>query len=65
MYNYTRKPAVETLGSWSEEAKLLFDKIGKNVAEITGDICSGQYFKQKISIAIHKRNASMVTMGTI
>lgn len=62
-YNFV-VPAVETMGTWSSEAKLLFNRIGKMMEEVHGDIRLGNYFKQRISIAIQKGNAASV-MGTI
>ena len=62
-YNFV-VPAVETMGTWSSEAKLLFNRIGKMMEEVHGDIRLGNYFKQRIFIAIQKGNAASV-MGTI
>lgn len=56
--------AVETMGSWSNEAKEFFYSVGKRLEKVTGDPRSIQFLYQRISLAIQQNNAACV-MGTI
>ncbi|KAJ4430182.1 hypothetical protein ANN_22392 [Periplaneta americana] len=55
--------AVESMGPWCSEAKLLTSDIGKYLSALNGDSRSTAFLRQRISIAIQRGNAISV-MGT-
>jgi hypothetical protein len=56
--------AVETLGSWSNDALSLLDELGKLLSNTTGIPQAKTYLKQRISIAIQRGNAASI-IGTV
>lgn len=63
--NYLFIPfAVETLGTWCQEAIDFIDVLGSRIAHCTGERKSRLYLTQKISIIIQRMNAACV-MGTL
>ena len=54
--------AVETMGSWSDNALLFVKTLGKRLTEATGDRQETFYLLQRISVAIQRCNA--ITSGT-
>lgn len=61
-YNFVAL-AVETMGSWSAEAKKFFHSLGKRLEKVSGDPRSGQFLYQRISLAIQKNNAACIMGG--
>jgi len=49
--------AVETMGSWSDNALLFSKSLGKRLSEVTGDRQETFYLLQRISVAIQRCNA--------
>ena len=49
--------AVETMGSWSDNAMLFIKTLGKRITEATGDRQETFYLLQRISVAIQRCNA--------
>ena len=49
--------AVETMGSWSDNAILFIKSLGKRLTEATGDRQETFYLLQRISVAIQRCNA--------
>ena len=52
--------AVETMGPWASEGRRLFDMIGSQLREVTGDRKASFYFSQRISLAIQRGNGATV-----
>ena len=62
--NYVFIPiAIETLGSWGPSALSVCAEIGGRTANITGEVRSTAFLKQRLDIAIQKGNAAAV-LGT-
>ncbi|XP_063360529.1 uncharacterized protein LOC134661400 [Cydia amplana] len=55
---------VETLGSWGPSARRLFKDLASRLVDASGDQRAGQYFAQRISIAIQRGNAASL-LGTL
>ncbi|XP_061706793.1 uncharacterized protein LOC133517477 [Cydia pomonella] len=55
---------VETLGPWGPSARRLYKYLGSRLIDATGDQRAGQYFAQRISIAIQRGNAASL-LGTL
>ena len=55
--------ALETFGSWGKEAIGLINKIGKKLADQTGEQRSTAFLIQKIGIELQRGNASSI-LGT-
>ena len=49
--------AVETLGSWSDNALMFVKTLGKRLTEATGDSQETVYLLQRLSVAIQRCNA--------
>ncbi|KAJ4446533.1 hypothetical protein ANN_13229 [Periplaneta americana] len=63
--NYIFIPfAVETIGPWSHDAKVLVSQIGQILISITGDRRCTTYLCQRLSIAIQRGNA-MSNLGSL
>ena len=63
--NYCFVPVgVESFGSWGTEGRKLVKAIGRKVMEVTGEKRSTFFLFQRISMAIQRGNASMIT-GTV
>ncbi len=59
--NYILLPfAVETFGSWCEEAVEFTDELGKLIIASTGEIRSNEFLKKNISLAIQRGDAASV-----
>lgn len=56
--------AVETFGTWGEEAKCLFNELGTLLKKCTGIPTAKAFLRQRISIAIQRGNAASV-LGTV
>jgi len=55
--------AVETMGAWGPEARDLIVALGRRLFEATQDQRSTSFLKQRVDIAIQRRNALSV-LGT-
>ena len=53
--------AIETAGSWDDQAVKLIDEIGRRSAQETDDPKETMYLFQRISIAIQRRNTLAFT----
>lgn len=56
--------AIETLGTWGQEANSLCQEIGARLARETGDLRSTAFLRQRISLAVQRGNAASV-LGTM
>ena len=56
--------ALETLGSWGEQAKNFIAELGKRVTAIAGDVRETNFLRQRLSIAIQRGNAISIR-GTL
>ena len=57
LYHYDFVPvAIETMGSWSDNAMLFLKTLGKRLTEATGDRQETFYLLQRISVAIQRCN---------
>ena len=61
---YVAPVAVETLGSMGPTTRRFVQNMGKRLIASTGDTRAGQYFRQRLSVAIQRGNAASV-LGTI
>jgi hypothetical protein len=52
--------AVETMGTFGEEALSLVKDLGKRLQEITGEKRSTAFLTQRISVAIQRGNAASI-----
>lgn len=55
--------AVETLGAWGTEARVLIRQIGQRITEKCGDPRASCFLEQRLAIAIQRGNAASV-LGT-
>ena len=63
--NYYFVPlAIETLGSFCQEGRRFVADLGRRLTASTGDVRSGSYLRQRLSIAIQRGNAAAV-LGTL
>ena len=63
--NYIFYPVgIETFGAWGPSATKLIDEIGKKLFEVTREVKSTSYLKERISVAIQRGNAAAL-LGTI
>jgi len=56
--------AIETLGVWGPQAADLVSSLGKIIANVTGELRSGAFLKQRLSLAVQRGNA-IAAMGTL
>ena len=56
--------AIETSGVWGEQAMELVTEIGRRIAEVSHDSRSISFLRQRISVAVQRRNAACVN-GTL
>jgi hypothetical protein len=62
--DFTFSPiAIETLGVWGPSALALCADIGGRVANLTGDLRSLSFLKQRLGLAVQRGNAAAV-IGT-
>lgn len=55
---------VETLGPWGPGARRVYKDLASRLIDATGDQRAGQYFAQRVSIAIQRGNAASL-LGTL
>jgi len=56
--------AIETSGAWGKQAIGLIKEIGRRIAAITYDNRATSFFRQRLSIAVQRGNATCV-FGTL
>ena len=56
--------AVESLGALGAEATALFRKIGQRITAATGELRSGQFLMQRLSVTVQRGNAACI-LGTV
>ncbi|XP_061717746.1 uncharacterized protein LOC133525501 [Cydia pomonella] len=56
--------AVETFGPWSSDTKQVVKEISHKLVWVSGDLRAGEYFAQRLSLAIQRGNAASV-LGTM
>ena len=56
--------AVETLGSWGQEALKFIKEVGSRIAQLTGEKKSTYYLFQSLGMANQRGNAISIT-GTV
>ena len=53
--------AIETAGSWDDQAMELIEEIGRRAAQETDDLTETMYLFQRISVTIQRGNALVFT----